>query len=162
VTAINLPGTAIPVGAFPAGVAITPDGSNAYFTNSGGTSVTPINLPGTAIPLGIEPEAVAIGPDQAPTAAFSTVAEAAGQPSSFDASQSSSPVLVEFDQLHRAIGCDGRRQGVGTRCGGGHLVLLGLGGRAERESDLPSPAVCQGWQNPAARLVSHRSHPRAE
>jgi YVTN family beta-propeller protein len=94
--ATNTPGTAIPVGAAPQEAAITPDGSTAYVTNAAGNSVTPINVatntPGTAIPVGSEPFGVAIVPDQAPTAAFSTVAEPAGQPSSFDASQSSSPV----------------------------------------------------------------------
>ena len=63
VTPINLatgtPGTAIPVGAGPDGVAITPDGSTAYVTNVNGNSVTPINLatgtPGTAIAVGDGP-----------------------------------------------------------------------------------------------------------
>lgn len=95
-TDTNTPETAIPVGASPEGIAITPDGRTAYVTSNLDDSVTPIDLatdtPGTPISVALEPEGIAIVPDQAPAAAFSTVAEPAGQPSSFDGSASASPV----------------------------------------------------------------------
>ena len=60
-------GGAIPVGSDPNEVAITPNGSEAYVTNTGSNTVTPINLltdtPGSAVPVGHEPIGVAISPD---------------------------------------------------------------------------------------------------
>ena len=66
-TATNTPGTAIPVGSDPFGIAITPDGKTAYVTNDGSDTVTPIdtatNTPGTPIPVGSIPDGIAITPD---------------------------------------------------------------------------------------------------
>ena len=54
--ATNTPGDAIPVGDFPLGVAVTPDGATAYVANTGSNTVTPIdvatNTPGDPIPVG--------------------------------------------------------------------------------------------------------------
>ena len=71
VTPINLrtlvAGPAIPVGAGPDAVAITPDGKTAYVANGDANSVTPINTatnsPGPAIPVGSQPFSIAITPD---------------------------------------------------------------------------------------------------
>jgi YVTN family beta-propeller protein len=76
VTPINIatdtPGTAIPVGTGPEGVAVTPDGRTAYVTNAGtaivhGNSVTPIstdtNTPQAPIAVGHSPFAIGITPD---------------------------------------------------------------------------------------------------
>ena len=64
--ATNTPGTPIPVGNFPFGVAVTPDGATAYVANLSSNSVTPItvatNTAGTAIPVGTTPSALAITP----------------------------------------------------------------------------------------------------
>ncbi len=71
VTPINLhtlvAGTAIPVGAGPDAVAITPDGKTAYVANGDENTVTPINtttnVPGAAIHVGSDPFSIAITPD---------------------------------------------------------------------------------------------------
>jgi DNA-binding beta-propeller fold protein YncE len=42
--ATNTPGTPIPVGDTPVGVAITPDGTTVYVTNAKDNTVTPITL----------------------------------------------------------------------------------------------------------------------
>ena len=69
--ATNTAGTAIPIAAGVAGIAITPDGKAAYVTGNGG-KVTPIdtatNTAGTPIAAGSEATGVAITPDQAPVA----------------------------------------------------------------------------------------------
>ncbi len=65
--ATNTAGTPIPVGGFPVGVAITPNGETAYVANDEGATVTPItvatNTAGTPIPVGDGPEGVAITPN---------------------------------------------------------------------------------------------------
>ena len=71
VTPINLrtlvAGPAIPVGAGPDAVAITPDAKTAYVANGDANTVTPINTatnsPGPAIPVGSDPFSIAITPD---------------------------------------------------------------------------------------------------
>jgi DNA-binding beta-propeller fold protein YncE len=96
--ATNTPGTPISFGTgdFNASaIAITPDGQTAYAIYQSGLA-TPIDLAtdtvGTPISLGSSPGvAIAITPDQAPTAAFSFSAGEPGNPTSFDASASSSP-----------------------------------------------------------------------
>ena len=56
-TATNTPGTPIPVGTTPFGIAITPDGTTAYVTNDNDLTVTAItianNTPGTPISVGL-------------------------------------------------------------------------------------------------------------
>jgi YVTN family beta-propeller protein len=93
-TATNTAGTPITVGSSPQGIAITPDGTTAYVATLASGTVTPIdvatNTAGTPIAVGGFPVAVAITPDQAPTAAFTAGSATAGQPTSFDASASSS------------------------------------------------------------------------
>ena len=65
--ATNHPGTPIPVGNRPTGIAITPNGATAYVTNQGENAVTPIdvatNRPGTPIPVGNGPTGIAITPN---------------------------------------------------------------------------------------------------
>ena len=65
-TATNTPGTPIPVGNGPEGVAITPDGKTAYVADFSSGAVTPIdtatNTAGTAIPAGSQREDAAINP----------------------------------------------------------------------------------------------------
>jgi YVTN family beta-propeller protein len=62
--ATNTPGRPIPVGTYPAGIAITPDESTAYVTNQASGTVTPIavgtNTPGSPIPVGSGPFGIAI------------------------------------------------------------------------------------------------------
>lgn len=57
----------IPVGIAPYGVAISPDGTTAYVTNSGAGTVTPIILAtsqaGLPIPVGMNPQGIAMSPD---------------------------------------------------------------------------------------------------
>ncbi|PEQ46184.1 YncE family protein, partial [Bacillus cereus] len=55
----------IPVGSFPTGVAITPDGNFAYVTNLGDVSVidTSTNTVIATVPVGSSPFCVAITPD---------------------------------------------------------------------------------------------------
>jgi YVTN family beta-propeller protein len=69
--ATNIPGTQIPVGTRPYRVAVTPDGTTAYVTNSGDNTVTPIavttNIPGTPIPVGNSPAGIAITRTSTPT-----------------------------------------------------------------------------------------------
>ncbi len=59
-------GTAIPVGADPVAIAVTPDGSTAYVVNAGDGTLTPISLatdsPGAPISVGVAPRAIAIAP----------------------------------------------------------------------------------------------------
>lgn len=61
------PSIALPVGSAPFGVAIAPDGSGAYVSDSGLGLVTPINLssaqPGPPVPVGLDPQGLAITPD---------------------------------------------------------------------------------------------------
>src|ERR1019366_3182791 len=63
----NTPGPAIPAGALPGGIVITPDGKTAYVANAYGT-VTPISTatktPGPAIPACAAATAIAITPEQ--------------------------------------------------------------------------------------------------
>jgi len=71
VTPVNLAsrraGKAIPVGADPAAVAVTPDGRTVYVANEGSGTVTPIDTatrrPGRAIKVGAAPVALAITPN---------------------------------------------------------------------------------------------------
>ena len=103
VTQIDL--TSSPAGVSPAvqvgslsqadGVAISPDGRHAYIANASNT-VTPISLVGgvraqPAVAVGSASFGVAVVPDQAPVARFSERVGAAGRPSVFNASASSSP-----------------------------------------------------------------------
>lgn len=66
-TATNTPGTPIPTGSQPMGVALTPDGGTAYVANRGSNNVTVIDTEaGTVvktIPVGQEPSGVAVSPD---------------------------------------------------------------------------------------------------
>ncbi len=65
--ATNTAGSPIEVGANPAAIAITPDGSTAYVANVNSNSVTPIdtatNTVGSPIEVGANPAAIAITPD---------------------------------------------------------------------------------------------------
>ena len=94
-TATNLPGAPIPVGSFPNSVSITPDGSSAYVTNEFDSTVSVIstltNTVTATLPGHIEGFGVGIVPDQAPSAAFTSHAGAAGATTSFDASASTDP-----------------------------------------------------------------------
>src|SRR5262249_4621241 len=66
-TVTNRPGTPIPVGRAPRGIAITPDGTAAHVVNFYSNTVAPIsigtNRPGTPIPVGRWPWVIAITPD---------------------------------------------------------------------------------------------------
>ncbi|MGB8900929.1 MAG: hypothetical protein WCC90_17550 [Methylocella sp.] len=70
VSVIARPGNAvvktIPVGTFPHGVAVTPDGTNVYVANYNDNTVSVIARPGNTvlanIPVGTGPLGVAIGP----------------------------------------------------------------------------------------------------
>ena len=75
------------VGAFPAAIAIAPDGKTAYVTDAGtnpiGHAVTPINLAtdkvGAPIPVGDGPEGIAVTPDGATVYVADTGAVITGQ-----------------------------------------------------------------------------------
>lgn len=62
-------GTPIPTGSLPTGIAITPNGAEAYVANNGGTTVTPIDLStdtaGPDITVGSGPFSIAITPNGA-------------------------------------------------------------------------------------------------
>jgi YVTN family beta-propeller protein len=66
-TATNTVIATIPVGRFPLGVAVTPDGSKVYVTNADSNSVwvidTATNTVTATIPVGSEPFGVALTPD---------------------------------------------------------------------------------------------------
>jgi YVTN family beta-propeller protein len=63
-TRTNKAGRAIPVGAYPEAIAITPNGATAYVVNASSDTVTPIstrtNKAGPAIPVGPDPGVIAI------------------------------------------------------------------------------------------------------
>ena len=90
--ATDTPGAAIAVGAGPYGVAFSPDGTNAYATNTAANTITPItvatNTPGTAIVVGAFPVTAAFVPDQAPVATLTASGTTAGSPTNFDATAS--------------------------------------------------------------------------
>jgi YVTN family beta-propeller protein len=85
-------------GAFsgPAGIAITPDSKTAYVSNNNSTTVTPItiatNTPNAPIAVGDFPNGSAITPDQAPVSSFTFTPPLVGSPTTFDASNSVTPV----------------------------------------------------------------------
>jgi DNA-binding beta-propeller fold protein YncE len=62
-------GAAIPVGADPVAIAVTPDGSTAYVVSAGDGTITPISLAsdsaGSPISVGVDPMAIAITPSGA-------------------------------------------------------------------------------------------------
>lgn len=94
--------TPITVGNNPFAIAITPDGSKAYVLNATSNSVSVINTTSDSVvaapAVGVFPFAIAITPDQAPLASFTFQSALAGQPSTFDASSSASPVgsIVDY------------------------------------------------------------------
>ncbi len=98
--ATNTPGAAIPVNTARGGIAIAPDGQTAYVGGNpeGGGTVTPIDTATNSVEVGAtiegagDPESIVVTPDQAPTAGFTVSAAPAGEPSTLDASSSSSPV----------------------------------------------------------------------
>jgi YVTN family beta-propeller protein len=63
--------TTIKVGAGPAAIAITPDGTTAYVANAGSGTVTPINTAtqraGRAVKVGNQPSGIAITPTAGPS-----------------------------------------------------------------------------------------------
>src|ERR1019366_1816311 len=65
--ATNTAGPPIPVGSYPEGIAITPDGKTAYVANYISDTVTPIatatNTAGPPITTGNTPQGIAITPD---------------------------------------------------------------------------------------------------
>src|SRR5436190_940249 len=66
-TSTNTVTATIPVGSFPLGVAVTPDGGKVYVTNYGSATVLVIATSNdaviTAIPVGFFPDGVAVTPD---------------------------------------------------------------------------------------------------
>ena len=94
-TATDTPGAAIAVGSLPTSISITPDGSTAYVTNLGDDSVSVIstqtNTVSATLTGHISGFGVGIMPDQAPGAAFTSHAGAAGAATSFDAAASTDP-----------------------------------------------------------------------
>src|SRR5438477_92473 len=66
-TASNTVMATVPVGNFPNGVAVTPDGAHVYVANVGGSTVSVIatatNTVTATVPVGLNPEGVAVTPD---------------------------------------------------------------------------------------------------
>lgn len=94
------PGAAIPVDTSRGGIAIAPDGQTAYVGGGpeGAGAVTQVDTATNSVEVGAtiegagDPESIVVTPDQAPNAGFSASAAPAGEPSTLDASSSSSPV----------------------------------------------------------------------
>ena len=94
-TATNSVTNTITVGAAPIGLAVTPDGSQVLVADTGVGQVSVIDAATNAVtntfavggPLSL-PVNIAITPDQAPHAALSSAAGAAGSPTTLDASAS--------------------------------------------------------------------------
>ncbi len=95
-TATNGAGSRIVVGGSPTSVTFAPDGATAYVTEPLRGKLVPIETAtGTveaATPLTGGPVSVTITPDQAPTASYSVTAAPAGAATTFDGSNSTSPV----------------------------------------------------------------------
>jgi YVTN family beta-propeller protein len=94
-TASDTVGSAISLPDLPTALAFSADGATAYVTVAGSTNaLVPVTVAtgtvGSPIGVGIDPAGVAIEPDQAPVAALSVTANFPGEPSTFDASQSTS------------------------------------------------------------------------
>ena len=109
-TAGNTPGTPVPVGSGPFGVAITPDGKTAYVSNSNDNTVTPVsiatNTPGTPIPVGTYPFGVAVTPDGA-TAYVTNAASNTVTPISTATNTPGTPIAVGFAPYAVAVTPDG-------------------------------------------------------
>jgi YVTN family beta-propeller protein len=101
-TATDTVSSTLTVGNNPFAIAITPDGLKAYVVNATDNNVSVINTLSDSVVatpvVGVFPFAIAITPDQAPLASFTFLTAPAGQPSTFDASASASPVgsIVDY------------------------------------------------------------------
>lgn len=97
-TASNTVSAILTVGSNPYAIAITPDGAKVYVTNMSGSNVSVIDTASNAVSTiatgQVFPDAIVVTPDQAPLARFTFTLARAGQPSTFDASASVSPVGV--------------------------------------------------------------------
>jgi 6-phosphogluconolactonase (cycloisomerase 2 family) len=99
-----------PRGDDPDGVAVTPDSGYVYVTNTGvfewepgeptNSTVTALSvaaggglsaIPGSPFATGYSPGEPVVSPDEGPTAAFTPAAAPAGDPTTFDATESSAP-----------------------------------------------------------------------
>jgi len=84
------------IGSNPYALGVLPDGSKAYVVNSGSDSVSIIDTDtdtvNATLSVGVFPCCVAVSPDQAPLASFFYQIGSVGQPTTFDASASASPV----------------------------------------------------------------------
>lgn len=94
-------GSTIVVGMGPNGIAITPDGKQGYVGNgiSNHESIVTFSTSSvTNLPIGVTPTNPGITPDQAPVAYFTPTLATTGQESTFDASESLSPVgtIVQY------------------------------------------------------------------
>ncbi|MDB6081689.1 MAG: putative surface layer protein [Chlamydiia bacterium] len=92
----------IPVGVQPNGIAITPNGLRGYVTNQGSSSFSTVDLTTSTLVTTLgdgTPSSIAIMPDQAPIASFTATIADAGSPTSFNATDSFSPVgeIASYD-----------------------------------------------------------------
>ncbi len=95
-------GSTITVGAGPNGIAITPDGKQAYVGDGTSNQESIVTFSSSSVvnlAIGVTPTDPGITPDQAPVAYFTPTLAPPGQVSSFDATQSLSPVgtIVQYD-----------------------------------------------------------------
>ena len=94
-TATDAVGSTISLPDLPTAVAFSADGGTAYVTLAGSTNaLVPVTVAtgtvGSPMAVGTDPAGVAVEPDQAPVAALSVTANFPGEPSTFDASRSTS------------------------------------------------------------------------
>jgi YVTN family beta-propeller protein len=115
--ATNIPGSPIPAGFHPSGIAVTPDAKTAYVTNQDSGTVTPIDLltntPGNPIPVGSVPLGVAITPDGT-TAYVTSYGSDTVTPISVATNTPGSPIPVDRVPIGIAITPDGKTAYVTT------------------------------------------------
>jgi len=152
------PGTPIPVGTDPVGVAFTPDGQTAYVTGETSNTVTPIDVasgrPGTPIRVGGEPFGVAFTPDGR-TAYVTNPSLGTVTPIDVASGRPGTPITVGAEPVGVAFTPDGKTAYVAKR-GSSTVtpidVATGRPGTPIRVGDAPFGVAFVPNQAPAARF----------
>jgi YVTN family beta-propeller protein len=149
VTETGTPGTPIPVGLAPEGIAVTPDGKTVYVTSQNGT-VTPIatatNTPGTPISIaGLERGWIAISPD-GQTAYVTSEDHDTVTPITVATNTPLSPISVGSAPLGIAITPDGKTAYVANQ-GSASVTPISL------ETNTPGSPITVG-ENPTAIAIA--------
>jgi DNA-binding beta-propeller fold protein YncE len=126
--ATNTPGTPIPVGADAGGIAITPNGTTGYVTNTAYGTVTPItlatNTAGTPISAGTWPSEIAITPDGT-TAYVTAAANGTVTPITIATTTPGTPIPVGAEPAGIAITPTARRDALTSVSCAPQSVLVG-------------------------------------